>query len=130
MLRSNFTTVRMSADGATLQVTGISDAGTELLELRITVASPKPPDPAKVGEDLAPLADQVEQAVAAPIEEPWTIAVPITPGMFERGDTVVLSGSALRWQPERANGIAEGVHLTVESWIGCTTVMSESDAKT
>ncbi|MBA3748439.1 MAG: hypothetical protein H0W96_13245 [Solirubrobacterales bacterium] len=129
MIRSNFTQIRMSDDGATLHVNGITDAVGEILELRVTVAAPKPADPLLVGADLAPLAEQVEHAIAAPVTEPWTVDVPIEPGMFKRGDTVLLAGGTVRWTPARTQGVADGGRLTLETWIGCTTVMSDSDVK-
>lgn len=129
MVRSNFTFVRMSDDGTTLRINGVSDAVDEILELRLAIAAPAPIDPKNLGSDLSPLAAQVEHAAAAPITEPWSFDVAITPGMFARGDMVLLSGGALRWRPATIKGLPNGGQLELESWIGCTTVLLDSDGK-
>ena len=129
MVRSNFTTVRLSDDGATLHVTGTSQDVDEVRELRIAVAAPKEADPLNVGADLAPLEDQVVEAITGPIDNPWTVDVPIEPGMLGRGDVVALAGGAVCWKPQTTDGLPDGGRLRFETWIGHTTVMSVSDAK-
>lgn len=129
MVRSNFTTVRMSDDGATLSVTGTSQDVTEIRELRIAVAAPKAPDPLNIGADLAPLDDQVVAAVAGEIETPWTVDVAIEPGMFAHGDVVALAGGAVCWKPQTTDDLPDGGRLRFETWVGHTTVLSMSDAK-
>ncbi|MDP1849188.1 MAG: hypothetical protein Q8K79_15465 [Solirubrobacteraceae bacterium] len=129
MVRSNFTTVRLSDDGATLSVTGVSRDVDEIRELRIAVAAPQEADPLNVGADLAPLDEQILEAVAGPIDNPWTVDVAIEPGMFARGDVVALAGGAVCWKPQTTDGAPDGGRLRFETWIGHTTVLSVSDAK-
>jgi len=121
MVRSNFTQARMSEDGSTLNVTGTSDGDAQITEMRVSVAAMGPVAPGAVGQDLAPLETQIEAVLPGPVPTPWTIDVPITPGMFSRGDIVLLAGGALHDPP------TEG--LRFEAWIGCTTVMLHDDEK-
>ena len=124
MVSSNFTQVRMSEDGKTLRVTGISDEDANISEIRVAVAAVKPIDPMAVGQDLAPIGEQIPGTVADPDVIPWNVDVPITPGMFSRGDMVLVAGTAVHVQP-----LAKG-EPELETWLGCTTVMLQGDAKT
>lgn len=122
MVRSNFTQVRMSKHGDTLQVTGTSDTAAGIRELHVAVAAPLPVDPLLPFQDLAPVDDQVVATLPGPVVAPWRIDVPITPGMFSRGDLVLLAGTAIHDEPTDGEP-------ALETWIGATTVMASDDPK-
>ena len=128
MVRSNFTFVRLSDDGTQLRVNGESEVVGEIRELRVAVAAPKPADASNVGADLAPPPkDQLVATLDGPINSPWAVLIPVEAGTFERGDLVVIAGGELR--TPAADDASGGDDLELSTWVGCTTVMLESDGK-
>lgn len=126
MVRSNFTFVRLSDDGTRLRVNGDSEAPHEIRELQVAVAAPKPADAADVGADLAPVAEQLTETLSGSVGSPWAVLIAVEAGTFERGDLVVIAGGELRAAADEERS-ADGLELS--TWVGCTTVMLESDAK-
>ncbi len=127
MVRSNFTFVRLSDDGTRLRVNGESKAPNEIRTLQVAVAAPKPADAADVGADLAPLAEQHTETLTGSVSSPWAVVFTVEAGTFERGDLVVIAGGELRAAQDDAERSGGGVELS--TWVGCTTVLLESDAK-
>ncbi len=127
MVRSNFTFVRLSDDGTRLHVNGESEAPHEIRELQVAVAAPKPADAANAGADLAPVAEQLTQTLSGSVSSPWAVLIAVEAGTFARGDLVVIAGGELRAAADDAERSTGAVALS--TWVGCTTVLLESDAK-
>lgn len=128
MVRSNFTFVRLSDDGTRLRVNGESEAPDKIRQLQVAVAAPKPADAADVGADLAPVAEQLTETLTGSVSSPWAVVLEVEAGTFERGDLVVIAGGELRAAAEDdAERSSDGLELS--AWVGCTTVLLESDAK-
>ena len=128
MVRSNFTFVRLSDDGTRLRVNGESEAVGEIRELQVAVAAPKPVDASSLGADLAPVAEQLSATLSGPVSSPWAALISVKPGTFERGDLVVIAGGELR-APAQSGAEHSPERLELSTWVGCTTVLLESDAK-
>lgn len=119
MTKSNFTAVRLSKDGSTVEITGTSDPSADLSELQVAVTSPKPVDPKRPGEDLAPLGEQSVARPAIVLPGTWTAEVANVGGRLKPGGMVLLAGTAVHRTGD----------LGVETWIGCTTVLAGDDEK-
>lgn len=127
MVRSNFTFVRLNDDGTQLRVNGESEAVGEIRELQVAVAAPKSADASDLGADLAPVTEQLVGTLDGPISSPWAVLIPVEAGTFERGSLVVIAGGELR--APAAGDVGGGDDLELSTWVGCTTVMLQSDGK-
>lgn len=133
MVRSNFTSVRLSDDRTKLMVEGTSatvgesrsDVLPEILEMRIVVA--KVLTGLETGSDLAPRGDQTFDLLPGPVAPSWSRDVPVLPGTFQRDDIVLLAGSAVCRTPSTSGG--DGTILQIDTWLGCRALLLESDAK-
>jgi nitrogen fixation protein FixH len=119
MVSSNFGTVRLSPDGSKVQVSGRSDLLADMSTLQVAVTAPIPADEALAGADLAPRDQQEVAKATTPLEGQWTAEVANTGGRFKPGDLVLLAGTAIHVTGD----------LGVETWIGCTTVLSHDAEK-
>ena len=131
MVRSNFTLVRLSFDGATLEVEGVTefDAGqpfsVDIIELKVAVAR-LPPEELLALDEPIPRDSQIFATLPGPIGESWTVQVPVEPGSFDSGNDVLIAGSTLS---RRQAGESGGTLLEIDSWLGCARVRSSSEEK-
>ena len=123
MFRSNFTIARLSEDGRKLELTGTSEKGEEIQEIRLAYG--KAPDSllAPSGADLLPTDDQSEHTIPGPLNEPWSTTIelkqPVGPS-----DAIVIAASALR----RRKGEDGEEEIDLDVWLGYMSMRLGTDA--